>query len=207
MSWLTSWLHPERGYDAAQGQLNKYFDQSQGRVQPYNTFGQTNIPNMQSYIDTLMHPEKLTDEWNKNYKESEAAKQAERFATEHGVNAASSLGLGGSNTALNAIQAGTSQIGEQDRQKYLDDLWEKYKTGAGLTQGAINTGLGAGTTQSQNDVNMGTSSANTQFGKTNAPGTMFGNVAGGIGKLLIDYLTGGFGSGGFGRGAWSTGGS
>jgi hypothetical protein len=207
MSWLTSWLHPERGYDAGQGQLNNYYNTSQGRLQPYNDVGKTNIPNLQSYIDTLMHPEKLSDEWNKNYKESEAAKQAEKFATEHGVNAASSLGLGGSNTALNAIQSGTAQIGEQDRQKYLDDLWEKYKTGAGLTQGAINTGAGAATNQANNDMNMGTNSAGLQFGKTNAPGQMFGQGAGMIGKLIADYLTGGFGKGGFGRGAWSTGGS
>ncbi len=207
MSWLSSFLHPNRGYSDAQDQLNKYYNTAQGRLNPYNDFGQGQIPNYQSYIDSLMHPEKITDEWNKNYHESEAAKQAERLAQEHGVNAASSLGLGGSNTALNAIQAGTSQIGEQDRQKYLDDLWEKYKTGAGLVSEGVKTGAGAATTQSSNDMTQGQNSAGIQFGKTNSQGDLFGKIGGAGVKLLIDYLTGGMGQGSFGRGAWSTGGS
>ncbi len=202
MSWLSSFLHPSRGYTNAQAELEKYYNKGQGRLEPYNDFGKGQITNQQTYIDSLMHPEKITDEWNKNYHESEAAKQAERMAQEHGVNAASSLGLGGSNTALNAIQAGTSQIGEQDRQKYLDDLWEKYKTGANLSSHGVDVGSGAATTQSHNDENMGENSARNKFGETNAQGGLFGQGAGMIAKLISDYL-----SGGMGGGKWSIGGN
>ncbi len=180
MSWLSSFLHPGRGYDAAQEQLNKYYNQGQGRLNPYNDFGQGQITNQQTYIDSLMHPEKITDEWNKNYHESEAAKQAERLAQEHGVNAASSMGLGGSNTALSAIQAGTSQIGEQDRQKYLDDLWEKYKTGAGLSSEGVKTGAGAAGQMSQNDMTQGQNSGQMSYGSKNSGGNMLSGLIGAL---------------------------
>ena len=39
MSWLSSFLHPEKGYKAAQEQLDKYYQQAQGNLQPYNQNG------------------------------------------------------------------------------------------------------------------------------------------------------------------------
>ncbi len=207
MSWFSSWLHPDRGYKAAQDELNKYYNQAQGYQQPYNQNGITQGTNQQKYIDELMDPQALQDKWSKGYNESEAAKGMENIATQHGVNAASSMGLGGSNTALSAIQAGTSGIVAQDRQKYLDDLMEKYKTGAGLSENMYNQGANTAGQMGQNAMTQGQNSAGLKFGETNAQGDMFGKLAGGAGKLLMDYLTGGMGSGGFGRGAWSTGGS
>jgi hypothetical protein len=188
---LSSFLHPEKGYKDAAAKLKEYYDKAQANVQPYNQNGQDQYKNLQSYIDNLMHPEKLQDEWIKNYHESEAAKQNETMAQEHGLNAASSMGLGGSNTALNAIQAGTSQIGNQDRQQYLNDLMEKYKTGAGLSSGVYNTGAGAATTQSNNNMNMGQNTAQLQYNQTNAPGTVFGQGASMIQDLIRNYLSGG----------------
>lgn len=207
MSWLTSWLHPERGYKEANNVLTNAYNEGKGFQQPYNQNGlnQTNI--LQDFINNLSNPQKLQDEWSKGYMESGAAKDAENLATQHGANAASSLGLGGSNTALNAIQSGTSQIVNQDKQKYLDDLMEKYKTGAGLSQGVYNTGASTANSLAQNANTFGQNSAGLKFGETNAPGAKFGEISGGAIKSLIDYLSGGYGTGGFGRGAWSTGGS
>ncbi len=203
MSWLSSWLHPDRGYKEAQNTLTNSYNEGKGFQQPYNQNGlnQTNI--LQEMIDKLSHPEKLQDEWSKGYTESGAAKDAENFATQHGVNAASSLGLGGSNTALNAIQSGTAQIGNQDKQQYLNDLMEKYKNGVGLAQGIYNTGASTATNMANNANQYGQNSAGLKFGETNAPGEKFGQISGGVLKSLMDYLTGGMGGGG----AWSTGGS
>jgi hypothetical protein len=206
MSWFTSWMNPGRGYDAAQEQYDKYYGQAQGALNPYAQQGQQQYGNMNNYIQNLMNPQGLQDQWAKGYKESESAKNMENMAQEHGLNAASGMGLMGSNTALNAIQSGTSQIGAQDRQNYLNDLMEKYKMGAGLSQGVYNTGAGAAQGMSQNAMNMGQNSANMQYNRTNAPGAMFGQTAGAASKLIMDYLTGGMGTGGMGRGAWSTGG-
>lgn len=178
MSWLSSWLHPQRGYNAAQEQYDKYYNQAQG---PLN-----------EYMKNLMDPQALQDKWMKGYKESEQAKNMEGMAQQHGLDAASSMGLMGSSPALSAIQAGTSQIGANDRQNYLNDLMDKYKTGAGVAGQA-----------SQNAMNMGDRSGSMAYGQQNAGGDLFGGIAGGIGKTLLDFLTGNHGGGG---NSWNTGG-
>lgn len=207
MSWLSSFLHPDRGYKSAQDELTKYYNQGQGYLQPYNQFGLNQGVNQQKYIDELTDPQTLQDKWSKGYEESQAAKDMENLATQHGVNAASSLGLGGSNTALNAIQSGTSGIVAQDKQKYLDDLMEKYKTGVGLSENMYNQGVKTAGEMGHNAITQGEDAAGLKFGETNAQGNLFGKIAGGASNILLNYLTGGMGVGGFGRGAWSTGGS
>jgi|SRR6185503_1525925 len=201
MSWFSSFMHPERGYDKAQKQLEQFYNQSLGFQQPYNQAGQGQIGNLQSYIDRLMHPEQLQDEWSKNYKESDAAKMNEAMAQQHGLNAASSMGLMGSEPALNAIQSGTAGIVAEDRQKYLDDLMQKYMQGAGISQGMFNTGAGAAGQMGNNAMTMGQNSAMNAFGKQNAGGDMFGKLLG-TGAGLIGSWFGG----GTGNNTWHTGG-
>jgi hypothetical protein len=163
MSWFSSFMHPQRGYEAGQDELNKYYQQSQGYQMPF--------------LQALSDPQALQDKWASGYKESEAAKNAEGMAQQHGLDAASGMGLMGSNTALQATQAGTTQIGLDDRQNYLNDLMQKYMAGAGM---ANNMG--------QNAMNMGQNSSQMAFGKQNAGGNMFGNLLGaGIG-LGAGYL-------------------
>lgn len=178
MSWLTSFLNPGKGYQNAQAQQEKYYNQSQGYLQPYNQNGIGQTQTLQDYINNLSNPQALYDKWVGGYKESEAAKQAERRAQEHGLNAASSMGLLGSNTALNAIQSGTNNIANEDKQSYLDNLMQKYLAGAGIAQGMYNTGAGAAGQQSTNANNMGTNSANNAFGQANAGGNTLANILG-----------------------------
>lgn len=191
MSWLSSFLHPEKGYEKGQEQLDKYYGQSQGYLQPYNQQGQDQYGNLNEFIKSLMDPQALQDKWAKGYTESEAAKGAERMAQEHGLNAASSLGLMGSNTALNGIQAGTTQIGLNDRQNYLDNLMQKYLAGAGLSQGVYNTGANTAGQMGTNAMNMGNSSAEMAYGRENAGGNMLGGLIGGGIGLVGSALSGG----------------
>jgi hypothetical protein len=207
MSWLSSWMHPERGYQAAQDQLSNYYNQAQGYLNPYNQHGNQQYSNLNQYIMSLMDPQALQDKWSSGWKESEAAKQLEGLASQHGLNAASSMGLMGSTPALQAIQAGTSGIAAQDRQNYLNDLMQKYMSGAGLSQNIYGIGANAAGQMGNNAMNQGQNMAGLEFNKTNAPGSLFGGIMGGIGKGALDYLTGGYGQGGMGRGVWATGGS
>jgi hypothetical protein len=140
MSWLSSFLHPERGYNNAIDVIKQFYNEGKGYQQPYNQNGINQGRVQTGLINELTNPQALRDKWEKGYTESEAGKNMENLATQHGINAASSMGLGGSNTALNAIQSGTSQIAAQDKQNYLNDLMEKYKTGAGLSENMYNTG-------------------------------------------------------------------
>lgn len=182
MSWLSSFLHPGKGYDKGQEQLDKYYQQSQGYLNPYNQQGQQQYGNLSDIIKNLMDPTELNKKWTESYSESPQAIQAEKMAQEHGLNAASSMGLMGSNTALNATQAGTTQIGLEDRQNYLNDMMNKYMQAAGLSQGIYGTGANAATGMSNNANQMGQNSAQMAFGKQNAGGSMFANLLGaGIG--------------------------
>ncbi len=210
MSWLDpfdiigaagDFMHPEKGYKKGQQQLDKYYQQGQGYLQPYNQFGQDAYGNLSDAMKKLLDPAALQAEWMKGYSESPTAKYTEGLAQEHGLDAASGLGLMGSNTALNAIQGGTTQIGLDDRQNYLNDLMQKYLAGAGIAGNIFNTGAGAANQMSNNAMNMGGNSAQMAFGQQNARGDLFGKLLGtGIGAL-----TGGAG-GGAGGGGWSFGG-
>jgi len=192
MSWLSSFLHPGKGYEKGQEQLDKYYGQSQdlynqaqGYQQPYNQNGMDQYSNLNDYIKNLMDPQALQDKWAKGYTESESAKNAENMAQEHGMNALSSMGLMGSNTGINAVQKGTTQIGLDDRQNYLDNLMQKYLAGAGLVQGAYGTGANAANSMSQNAMNQGQNamtqgqnSAGMAYGKQNAGGNMLSSLIG-----------------------------
>lgn len=191
MSWLSSFLHPEKGYEKGQEQLDKYYQQGQSFLQPYNQFGTNQYNTLMEFVNALKNPQKLQDQWAKSYTESESAKNAERMAQEHGLNAASSLGLMGSSSALDAIQKGTTQIGLDDRQKYLDDMMQKYMAAAGISGNIFNTGANTAGTMSNNAMNMGTNSANLAYGKENAPGSSLWNLLGLGGSLGAGALAGG----------------
>jgi hypothetical protein len=202
---VDSFLHPEKGYEEGQDQLDKYYNQSkdfynqgQSYLQPYNQFGQNAHATLSDAMKKLLNPMALENEWTKGYTESEAAKNLAQMAQENGLDAASSLGLNGSNTALNAIQNGTTQIGLNDRQNFLNDLMQKYLAGTGIAGNIFNTGAGAASnlsgnalTMGNNAMNMGQNSAQMAFGEQNAPGDLFGKLLG----TGIGYMSGGNGSG------------
>lgn len=218
MSWLDpfdiggkidSFMHPEKGYEKGQEQLDKYYKDAQGNLQPYNQYGQNAYGNYSDAMRKLLDPAALQAEWMKSYSESPTAKYTEGLAQEHGLDAASGLGLMGSNTALNAIQGGTSQIGLADRDNYLNSLMQKYLAGAGIAGNIFGTGANAANSMSQNAMNMGNNSAQMAFGAQNAPGDLFGKLLG----AGVGFMTGGptgaaMGAGamGGGGGGWSFGG-
>src|SRR5579871_4265535 len=88
MSWLSSFAHPGKGYDKAQKQLDKYYAQSQGFIAPYANNGQQAYTGLSDAMRQLLDPQALQDKWAGGYKESEAAKNAQGIATEHGLDAA-----------------------------------------------------------------------------------------------------------------------
>lgn len=195
MSWLSQFLHPQRGYEGAQDELNKYFNMSNDMMNPYNQHGQDAYNGLSEAMNKLLNPAGLQDEWSKNYKESDYAKNLEDQASQRGLNAASSMGIMGSTPALQAIQAGTSQIGAADKQQYMQDLMQKYLAGAGLGQGIYNTGAGMAGQMGQNAMNMGRDSAQMRFGRDTAGGNLFGDLfgrlLGGAGGALAKFGLGG----------------
>ena len=191
MSSFSSFLNPQKGYQAGQDQLNKYYDQAQSSMQPFVQQGQQQYGNINNSINALLDPQALQDKWSSGYQESQAAKDSQGMAQQQGLDAASSMSLMGSNTALNAVQAGTSQIGAQDRQTYLDNLMQKYMAGTGMAQNVYGQGATAAGQMSQNATNMGQNSAQMAYGEQNAPGQMFGNLIDTGANLASSWLIGG----------------
>lgn len=191
MSWLSSFLKPGRGYEKAQEQLDKYYNEAQGYQKPIFEQGQGAYGNLAGAMGSLLDPAALQGKWIESYQTSPAALNAQKMASQQGLNAASSMGLMGSSPALSAIQQGTSQIGMEDRQNYLNDLMQKYLAGAGIAQNIYGIGAGAAGNMGQNAMNQGQNAAQMSYGRANAGGNMLGNLLGTAAGAGMGLATGG----------------
>lgn len=181
-----SFLHPERGYQEAEKQADKYYVDAQGRLQRYNDAGYDQYGRLQDQANRLNDPAALENEWAASYKQSPYATQQINNATENGMNAASSMGLVGSSAALNNVTQNASNIGNQDRKQYMDDLMQKYLASINIGQNLYGVGAGAANAQSNNAMSQGTTQANLKYGEINAPGERLADIA----KAGINYATG-----------------
>ena len=204
MSWLSQLFHPGKGYDNAKETSQKYYNDAQSGLNPYNQNGQAAQQQLMDFLKNLSDPSKLQEEWGKGYKESDYAKQLGQSSIDKGLNAAGSMGLMGSSAALNNIQEEGSDIMAKDRQQYMDDLMKKYMTGIGLGENISGTGAAAAGQQSQNAMNQGTTEANLDFGKYNAGPNM---ITGGIGALMKFLESMNNGGSNYGKGMYNGGGN
>lgn len=175
---FSSFMHPERGYKKGQEQFDKYYNQSQNYLQPYNNQGQQAYGHLNTAMQNLLNPSQMHDQWLNNYQQSDASRFAQERARQSGMGAASSMGLMGSTPALQAIQAGTNQIGAEDEQRYIERMIQQYMQGAQLAQGIYGQGAQTAGAMSNNANQMGTNSAEMAYGRQNAPGQQFGNLLG-----------------------------
>lgn len=208
MSWLSSFMHPGRAYQKEQEQLDKYYNEAQGQLNPFINNASGAFVNMNNAQNALMNPQYLLDLFNKGYNESDVAKQSEAMAGQHGLNAASSMGIMGSTPALSAIQSGTAGIAAQDKQNYLNDMMQKYMQGVGINQNIYGTGAQAAGQGSQNAMQMGDWSNTNAANRQSAGGRLFGGLLGTGATLLGGALGGPMGAaaGNAIGNAWSTGG-
>lgn len=178
MGMLSSFLHPGRAYRKAEQGMMPFYNQAQSYAQPYAQQGQAAYQPLNSAMQSLLNPRQLQGDWMAGYEESPYATQLSDMATNQGLEAASSMGLMGSTPALRAIQEGTSFIKNQDRQRYLDDLFQKYITGANIAQNIYGQGAQMSSLLGNNAMNMGQNVAQLRYGRQAAPGNLFGNLLG-----------------------------
>jgi hypothetical protein len=178
MGWLDPFnvFDPGKGYRAAGKEIKKGYQEGQGYLNPYNQAGTDQLQKLLAAQGNLLDPSKLQSEWAKGYETSPYAKQLQDQAKAGGMDAASSQGLLGSSTAINSIQQGSSNIMQADRQKYMDDLMQKYLSGIGIGQNIYGTGANAAGQMSGNAMDFGKQMGSMQFGKTNAPMDMLMNM-------------------------------
>jgi len=178
MGWLDPFnvFDPGKGYRAAGKEIKKGYQEGQGYLNPYNQAGTDQLQKLLAAQGNLLDPSKLQSEWAKGYEMSPYAKQLQDQAKASGMDAASSQGLLGSSTALNSIQQGSSNIMNADREKYMNDLMQKYLAGIGIGQNIYGTGANAAGQMSGNAMDFGKQMASMQFGKANAPMDMLMNM-------------------------------
>lgn len=196
---MGSFLNPDEAYKKAGETSERYYNQAQGQLQPYANQGQQAYGGLNTAMQALLNPAQLQDEWASGYETSPYAKLNMELAQNQGLDAASSMGLMGSSPALKAIQAGTSQIGMADRDRYLDSLMQKYMAGADMAQNIYGQGANFASQMGQNTMSQGQNRGQTAYGQAAAPGAVAGNLLG----MLIAAKTGGAA----GRGSFAPGGS
>ena len=188
---MDSFLHPEKAYEKAGEQMQKYYRDAQGKLQPYNQHGLDQYGRLNDQANQLNDPAALQAKWASTYEMSPSARMAQEHASQSGMNAASSMGLMGSSGALNNIQQSAGEIMQGDRQAYMNDLMQKYMASIGIGQNIYGTGANAAGAMSNNAMNMGTNMAGAAFGQQNAPGAMLGDWLGKAADAGINFASGG----------------
>lgn len=196
MGFLDSFFNPQKGYQKGQEQLDKYYGQAQGYLNPIMQHGEQSFQPTFEAMQKLLNPAALQSEWSKSYETSPYAKQLMGQAQTQGLDAASSMGLMGSSPALSVIQQGTTGIMNADRQQYMNDLMQKYMAGTGIGQNFYGIGANAASGAANNAMNMGQQSAGMAYGAQNAPGNLLGGILSTGAGLLGGYLNGKWNTGG-----------
>lgn len=195
MGWLgdtfSGIFDPAKAYRNAGREIKQGYEQGQGYLDPYNQAGRGQIDKLTGAQNRLMDPAALQAEWAKGYQMSPYAQQLQDQAKSSGMDAASSQGLLGSSSAINAIQQGSSNIMNADRQQYMNDLMTKYMGGIGIGQGIFGQGANAANQMSQNANAFGQNMAGVKFGEGNAMMNQAMNML----KMYMAAKTGGQGGG------------
>lgn len=173
---LSSFLNPGKAYKKAGQQMDKYYQQGQAALNPYMEQGQAAYEPMNNAMTSLLDPTALQSQWIDSYETSPWARDLMSQAESEGLNSASSMGLLGSTTALNALQAGKSKIYNADRQAYLDDIMKKYMSGAQMAQSLYGSGQNAASQFGQNAMNQGQQMGNIAYNQQAAPGNLLNNM-------------------------------
>lgn len=173
---LDSMLHPERGYEAAADEMQKMWQQSQAFQQPYMNAGTTQLPMLQGAENQLLNPSDLLAKWMQSYSMSPFAQTSMTNAKNAGLDAASSMGLMGSSSALKNIQQSSSDIMNADRQQFLNDLMQKFMTGIGIGQNIYGVGAQTAGNLGREGIGVGENLGQAAYGQKNAPGDLMKNL-------------------------------
>lgn len=195
MSWLSnmlsSFVHPERGYDAAAAKQREYWDQAKGYQTPYMNAGTDQIGKLNDAQGKLLNPSDLLNDWMSKYKTSAFAQKSMDNAKEAGMSGASSMGLLGSSAALNNVQQSSSDIMNADRQQYLSDMMQKYMAGIGIGQNMFGVGANTAGNLGRESLEVGNDQGAAAYGSKNAPGNLLKDLLAMAANTYGQYSTGG----------------
>lgn len=195
MGILDSFFNPGKAYKKAGRKMEQYYNQGQGYLQPYNQHGMDQFQRLMNQANELNDPAALQAKWASGYTMSPQAQQLQQKASSAGLDAASSMGLMGSSTAVNNIQNSAGEIMQNDRQNYMNDLMQKYMASIGIGQNLYGTGANAAGAMSNNAMTHGQNMGQMAYGQQAAGGDMFGKLMGMVANGALNYATGGISGG------------
>lgn len=173
MSWISNFFNPDRAYEGAGKKEQAGYEEGKGLRQPYMEHGVEAGNQLQELMQQLMHPEELQNKWAEGYTTSPAAQGLQRESMNQGLNAASSMGLGGSSAALGNIQQTGTDIMNKDRQQYMNDLMQKFMGSVGLGENVYGVGANTANAGAQGAQSHGEWQGQNEFNKENAGTSMF----------------------------------
>lgn len=181
---------PSKGYKAAGDEMERYYRDAQGNLQPYNQNGQNQFGRLTDQANALNDPAALQAKWAQSYEMSPQARQQLAQAKESGLGAASSMGLMGSSSAVNNIQNSAGNIMQNDRQSYMNDLMQKYMASVGIGQNLYGVGANAAGQMSNNAMQQGQNMAQARYGEQNASGDQWGQLFGNLTNMGANAMSG-----------------
>lgn len=190
---IDSFLHPEAGYQDAAKQMQQAWKQAQGFQSPYQQAGANQLGTLTGAENKLLDPSALLSNWMSKYQESPYAKQSQSNAKSAGLDAASSMGLMGSSSALNNIQKSSSDIMNADRSQFLNDLMQKYMSGVGIGQNIYNTGAATAGNMGNQALGVGENLGQAAYGARAAPGNRMADMMAMAAKMFMASQMGGAG--------------
>lgn len=173
---LESFLNPDKGYKEAGKQYEQGWQNALAFEAPYAQHGGNTWGRLNEMLNTLLNPEALENKWAQGYETSPYAKQLLEQNKTSGLDAASSMGLMGSSAALGNIQQGAGNIVAQDREKYMQDLMQKYLSALGLGTNLYGVGANVAGNLGNQAIKTGENQAEAKFGEYNAPGERGWNI-------------------------------
>lgn len=175
MGMLDSFLHPEAGYEAAEEEARRAWEEAKGFEKPFYEHGLEQYGPLNEARSSLMNPMELENKWSSGYETSPYARRMLDMNKASGLDAASAMGLMGSSAAIGNIQQGAGDIVARDRQDFLNRLMQKYMTGIGLGENLYGTGAQMGSQLGQQAMQHGSTMGGLEYGRASAPGQMLGN--------------------------------
>jgi hypothetical protein len=195
-SMIDSFFNPGAGYEDASKKMEEAWRNAQKWQVPYWQQGQDQWGRLNEAENKLLNPNSLLDEWMSKYEQSPWAKQTMENSREAGLEAASSQGLMGSSAATKNIQQSAHDVMSADRERYMQDMMQKYMAGIGIGQNIYGTGAQMGSNLGQQSLNAGGYMGDMAYGQRAAGGNRLADMMNAMAKMYLSSQTGGAGAAG-----------
>jgi len=184
MGIIDSIINPGRPYKDASKELQNYWQQALGIGSPFMDAAKGQLPILTGAENQLLNPVELLKKWTESYKTSPYALQEMDTAKNAGLDAASSMGLMGSSTALSNVQNSASQIMNKDRESFLNNLMQKFMAGLGIGQNIYGQGAKMAGKLAEGSLDVGGEMAKAKYGQDTAGANNLLNLLGIAGGIM-----------------------